>query len=104
MEALKALQIIGNQNDVNCKGCVFISSKYRVTKGFKFHARPQTGAYSCFTLKGISPQVSRLHVKERTMTDVFTHSHPITSLSAFINTLMFTDKEVSQFFIRKNSA
>ena len=21
---------------------------YRVTKGFKFHARPQTGAYSCF--------------------------------------------------------
>ena len=57
-----------------------------------------------FTLKGISPQVSRLHVKERTMTDVFTHSHPITSLSAFINTLMFTDKEVSQFFIRKNSA
>ena len=29
-------------------GCVFISSKYRVTKGFKFHARPQTGAYSCY--------------------------------------------------------
>ena len=25
-----------------------ISSKYRVTKGFKFHAQPQTGAYSCF--------------------------------------------------------
>ena len=25
-----------------------MSSKYRVTKGFKFHARPQTGAYSCF--------------------------------------------------------
>ena len=24
-----------------------MSSKYRVTKGFKFHARPQTGAYSC---------------------------------------------------------
>ena len=47
MEALKAIKIIGNQNDVNCKGCVFISSKYRVTKGFKFHARPQTGAYSC---------------------------------------------------------
>ena len=22
-----------------------MSSKYRVTKGFKFHARPQTGAY-----------------------------------------------------------
>ena len=47
MEALKAIKIIGNQN-------VFISSKYRVTKGFKFHARPQTGAYSwlfcCFVL------------------------------------------------------
>ena len=42
MEALKAIKIIGNQNDV------FISSKYRVTKGFKFHARPQTGAYSCY--------------------------------------------------------
>ena len=26
-----------------------MSSKYRVTKGFKFHARPQTGAYSCLT-------------------------------------------------------
>ena len=47
MEALKAIKIIGNQNDVNCKGCVFISSKYQVTKGFKFHAQPQTGAYSC---------------------------------------------------------
>jgi hypothetical protein len=31
-------------------GCVFISSKYRVTKGFKFHARPQTGAYSCYLI------------------------------------------------------
>ena len=50
MEALKAIKIIGNQNDVNCKGCVFISSKYQVTKGFKFHAQPQTGAYSCFVL------------------------------------------------------
>ena len=47
MEALKAIKIIGNQNDVNCKGCVFIFSKYQVTKGFKFHAQPQTGAYSC---------------------------------------------------------
>ena len=28
-------------------GCVFISSKYRVTKGFKFHSRPKTGLYSC---------------------------------------------------------
>ena len=29
--------------------CVFIlpKSKYRVTKGFKFHAQPKTGAYSC---------------------------------------------------------
>jgi hypothetical protein len=42
MEALKAKKIIENQNDV------FISSKYRVRKGFKFHAQPQTGAYSCF--------------------------------------------------------
>ena len=42
MEALKAIKIIGNQN------YVFISSKYRVTKGFKFHAPPQTGAYSCY--------------------------------------------------------
>ena len=25
-----------------------MSSKYRVTKGFKFHARPQTGASSCY--------------------------------------------------------
>ena len=25
-----------------------MSSKYRVTKGFKFHARSQTGAYSCW--------------------------------------------------------
>ena len=48
MEALKAIKIIGNQKW--WKGCVFISSKYRVTKGFKFHARPQTGAYSCCTL------------------------------------------------------
>ena len=43
MEALKTIKLIGNKND----GCVFISFKYRVTKGFKFHARPQTGAYSC---------------------------------------------------------
>ena len=32
-----------------------MSSKYRVTKGFKFHARPQTGAYSCcHSLSGFS--------------------------------------------------
>ena len=30
------------------EGLFFIFSKYRVTKGFKFHARPQTGAYSCY--------------------------------------------------------
>ena len=41
MEALKAIKIIGNQNDGR-------TSKYWVTKGFKFHARPKTGAYSCF--------------------------------------------------------
>ena len=29
------------------EGLCFYSSKYRVTKGFKFHAQPQTGAYSC---------------------------------------------------------
>ena len=32
------------------EGLFFIPSKYRVTKGFKFHARPQTGAYSCYYL------------------------------------------------------
>ena len=30
MEALKAIKIIGNQNDGNWKGFVFISFKYRV--------------------------------------------------------------------------
>ena len=50
MEALKAIKIIGNQNDGMDYGCVFISSKYWVTKDFKFHARPQTGAYSCLNL------------------------------------------------------
>ena len=34
-----------------------MSSKYRVTKGFKFHARPQTGAYSCYILKEASTEV-----------------------------------------------
>ena len=34
-----------------------MSSKYRVTKGFKFHARPQTGAYSCYILKERSTKV-----------------------------------------------
>ena len=31
------------------EGLCFYSSKYRVTKGFKFHAQPQTGAYSCLS-------------------------------------------------------
>ena len=31
------------------EGLCFYSSKYRVTKGFKFHAQPQTGAYSCYS-------------------------------------------------------
>ena len=35
------------------EGLCFYSSKYRVTKGLKFHAQPQTGAYSCF-LKYVS--------------------------------------------------
>ena len=47
MEALKAYKIIGNRNDWRGRGCVFISSRYRIRKGFKFHAQPQTGAYSC---------------------------------------------------------
>ena len=47
IEALKAIKI--NQNDGRAVH-VFMSSKYRVTKGFKFHARPQTGAYSCLLL------------------------------------------------------
>ena len=35
------------------EGLCFYSSKYRVTKGFKFHAQPQTGAYSCLALFSI---------------------------------------------------
>ena len=31
------------------EGLCFYSSKYRVTKGFKFHAQPQIGAYSCLS-------------------------------------------------------
>ena len=34
------------------EGLCFYSSKYRVTKGFKFHAQPQTGAYSCLRFEG----------------------------------------------------
>ena len=44
MEALKAIKIIGNQNDGRA---VFLFFQIPGTKGFKFHARPQTGAYSC---------------------------------------------------------
>ena len=49
MEAFITIKIIGIQNDG--RAVFFISSKYRVTKVFKFHARPQTGAYSCFSGK-----------------------------------------------------
>ena len=47
MEALKAIKIIGNQNDGRAV-FLFLPNTGRVTKGFKFHARPQTGAYSCY--------------------------------------------------------
>ena len=46
------------------EGLCFYSSKYRVTKGFKFHAQPQTGAYSCWlyskTRGGHSHDVSKM--------------------------------------------
>ena len=32
------------------EGLFFYFSKHRVTKGFKFHAQPQAGAYSCFLM------------------------------------------------------
>ena len=47
MEALKAIKIIGNQNDGRAVFLFLSNAGYGVTKGFKFHARPQTGAYSC---------------------------------------------------------
>ena len=34
------------------EGLCFYSSKFRVTKGFKYHAQPQTGAYSCWQKNG----------------------------------------------------
>ena len=46
MEALKANKIIGNQNDGRAV-FLFFQIPVLVTKGFKFHAQPQTGAYSC---------------------------------------------------------
>ena len=46
MEALNAIKIIGNQNDGRAV-FLFLPNTGYVTKGFKFHARPQTGAYSC---------------------------------------------------------
>ena len=49
MEALKANKIIGNQNDGMAEFLFF--QIRRVTKGFKFHAQPQTGAYSCYVLR-----------------------------------------------------
>ena len=39
------------------KGFVFISSKCRVTKGFEFHARPRTGAYSCCNCSSVPSQL-----------------------------------------------
>ena len=52
MGALKAIKI--NQNDGRAVFLCLPKTKYRVTKGFKFHALPQTGAYSwlfcCFVL------------------------------------------------------
>ena len=46
-----------------------ISSKYRVTKGFKFHAQPQTGAYSCLLMyllkiSSLSSRYYRASVRE----------------------------------------
>ena len=47
MEALKAIKIIRNQDDGWAVFLFLPISKYHVTKGFKFHARLQTSAYSC---------------------------------------------------------
>ena len=46
MEALKFIKIIGNQNDGRAVLLFLPNTGTRVTKGFKFHARPGTGAYS----------------------------------------------------------
>ena len=45
MEALKAIKIIGNQNDG--RAVFFVFQIPGSSKGFKFHALPKTGAYSC---------------------------------------------------------
>ena len=45
MEALKAIKIIGNQ--IDGRAVFLFLPNTGVTKGFKFHAQPQTGAYSC---------------------------------------------------------
>ena len=50
------------------EGLCFYSSKYRVTKGFKFHAQPQTGAYSChncsssFLATSVNPNLAVLGI------------------------------------------
>ena len=56
MGALKAIKI--NQNDGRAVFLCLPKTKYRVTKGFKFHARSQTGAYSCLVLLLVS-KISR---------------------------------------------
>ena len=60
-----------------------MSSKYRVTKGFKFHARPQTGAYSCLLLLCCVMYEWSSHPGERLIL-YRTHrpSHPIYSYTA----------------------
>ena len=65
MEALKAIKIIGNQNDG--RAGFFYFFQIPGNKGFKFHARPQTGAYSCYILKnkGSKYESSRYNIYER---------------------------------------
>ena len=57
METLKAIKIIGNHQNDGRAVFLFLPNTARVTKGFKFHARPQTGAYSCYILKEASTKV-----------------------------------------------
>ena len=46
MEALKANKIIGSQNDG--RAVFLFLPNLPGKKGFKFHAQPQTGPYSCW--------------------------------------------------------
>ena len=57
MEALKAIKIIGNQNDGRAVFYFFQIPGNNL--GFKFHARPQTGAYSCLKLQTNTSNGSR---------------------------------------------